>query len=422
MVASVVAGNDCGVSPDVDLIVVKADYFNFDEMLIADGIDFIKKQAIARQQPYILCLCYLPKGGAKDGETGTLARVLNFELGEALGGGLLKGIVAAAGNENYDPDNPCREENNRMHVHKSGTDSFQLEISTTENELHDDLAIMEIWYPVDFGYQIKLTSPTGHVYGPVSPDDRLFRVLGPDGYITISNNRRNMPKWGAIKMVLRDPDSSMSFVYDLKPLSPGNWTVEMIGEKGVWHAYVTYLEPQSLTKAIDARDATNEFKIRSGGNVPGVITVGSVDNGITSWVTLDGYIIDFSKCHDEGKISHFSSMGPSKAGVQKPEIYAEGAWVRVAVSQDTDPAILKANSHKLLSEDEGYAREEGTSFAAPRVAGAIALMVEADADGSLSHDRIKYLLINSAKRRHQDNQPEYITLDIEKAVKQSLRY
>ncbi len=161
MVASVAAGNTCGAAPDADLVVVKVDYFDFDEMMLAYGIDFIKRVAEERQQPYIVSLSYLPKGGAKDGETGVLARILKGELDANLGGGLLKGIVAAAGNENYEADNPCRDENNRMHVHKAGTASFELDIETTDGNPWDDVCVLELWYPLESSYSVRLISPSG---------------------------------------------------------------------------------------------------------------------------------------------------------------------------------------------------------------------------------------------------------------------
>lgn len=421
MVASVAAGNTCGAAPDADLVVVKVDYFNFDEMMLAYGIDFIKKVAEERQQPYIISLSYLPKGGAKDGETGILSQILKGELDANLGGGLLKGIVAVAGNENYEERNPCRDENNRMHVHKAGAASFDLEIETTDDKVADDACILELWYPVEYAYTVKLISPSGVEFGPIAPDTRTLRQASDEGFVMVSNNRRGLEKWGAIRIILRDSDSLSSNPSGTGLLSKGVWQVEMIGDSGVWHGYVTYLNPPELTKAISRKDHTNQFKIRSGGNVHDVVTVGSINNGVVSWRDLFGSTTDYTLCYDPNEISHFSSRGPTKSGVNKPDIYADGAWIRVAASKDVTIYVNDPRRRKTLIRDEFFVMEEGTSFAAPRVAGAMALMVENDNDASLTHDRIKYILEQTAKRRGR-GVGSYLCLDLKKALEMSARY
>lgn len=421
MVASVAAGNSCGSAPDADLVVVKVDYFNFDEMMLVYGIDFIKRIAAERHLPYIISLSYLPKGGAKDGETGVLARILDGELRSNLGGGQLKGIVAAAGNENYEPDNPCRDENNRMHIHKAGTGEFDLEISTTPETPYDDACVMELWYPVENTYSIQLTSPLGKVYGPLAPDLPPIKDFGSDGFLMVTNNRRNMDKWGAIRVVLRDPDSAMVAVTDAAKLRGGTWNVRMVGDSGVWHGYITYQFPVDQVKAISKSDHTNEFKIRSAGNVRDVVTVGSINNGVVSWLDLFGMTTDYTGCYDPNEISHFSSRGPTKAGVDKPDIYTEGAWIRVAASKDVTIELGDKLRRKTLFSDEYFLMDEGTSFAAPRVAGVIAEMIERDTDSTLTHDRIKYILETTAKRRGRGVN-SYRCLDLEKALELSAKY
>ncbi len=421
MVASAAVGNSCGLAPDADLVVVKVDYFNFDEMMLAYGIEFIRRTANLRHQPYVISLSYLPKGGPKDGETGVLARILEGELATNLGGGLLKGIVAAAGNENYEASNQCRDENNRMHVHKAGTGDFDLEINTTSNNTNDDACVLELWYPVENSYGVLLTSPTGRVYGPVDPDLLPVKDFGDDGFLMISNNRRSMEKWGAIRIVMRDPDSVMAAMTDTAPLREGTWNIQMIGDSGVWHGYVTYQYPADIIKAISKADQTNQFKIRSAGNVRDVVTVGSINNGTVTWRDLFGMTTDYTGCYDPNEISHFSSRGPTKAGVDKPDIYTEGAWVRLAASKDVTIELGDSRRKNTLFFDEYYVMEEGTSFSAPRVAGAIAQMIALDSDSSLTHDRIKYILETTAKRRGRGVN-SFRCLDFEKALELGAKY
>ncbi len=237
----------------------------------------------------------------------------------------------------------------------------------------------------------------------------------------ISNNRRGMEKWGAGRIILRDTDSLTTGGSKAGQLRTGNWRVEMLGDSGVWHGYVTYVYPPELTKAISKRDHTNQFKIRSGGNVRDVVTVGSINNGVVSWRDLFGSTTDYTSCYDPAEVSHFSSRGPTKAGVSKPDIYADGAWVKVAISRSVTIQVNDPRRRKTLFADDYYVMEEGTSFAAPRVAGAMALMVAGDNDATLTHDRIKYILDQTARRRGR-GVGSYLCLDLKKALEMSARY
>lgn len=77
------------------------------------------------------------------------------------------------------------------------------------------------------------------------------------------------------------------------------------------------------------------------------------------------------------EIAYFSSRGPSCQGEIKPEVSAPGVDVRSSVPGG------------------GFASYDGTSMAAPHVAGAVALMVEASA-GTASVDQMEQVLSNTA--------------------------
>ena len=78
-------------------------------------------------------------------------------------------------------------------------------------------------------------------------------------------------------------------------------------------------------------------------------------------------------------LDRFSSRGPSKTGLLKPEISAPGALVRSA----------------LHTGDDHYVVASGTHMAAPHVAGVIALMKSADS--TLNFNRAKEIITTTAE-------------------------
>jgi subtilisin family serine protease len=116
--------------------------------------------------------------------------------------------------------------------------------------------------------------------------------------------------------------------------------------------------------------ANDEVTLTVPGTAPDVITVGATK--------IDDLMIPFEN----------SSLGPTRGrlGCEKPVIMAPGVGIRTA----------KAGSSDLL-DDQGVS---GTSYAAPHVAGAIALMLSARVSSNapqLNTSQIQVALRRSAK-------------------------
>jgi subtilisin family serine protease len=71
-------------------------------------------------------------------------------------------------------------------------------------------------------------------------------------------------------------------------------------------------------------------------------------------------------------ISFFSSLGPSRKGLQKPDITAPGGQVMSA----STISYMRDTNNTYLDEDGWHISNRGTSMAAPMVAGAVALYLE----------------------------------------------
>lgn len=101
----------------------------------------------------------------------------------------------------------------------------------------------------------------------------------------------------------------------------------------------------------------------------------------------------------EGLIAGFSSRGPTYDGRIKPDVVARGVAVYAATNEGAD----------------GYAHDDGTSFAAPLVAGVAALLWEAHPDWNL--DQLKEALRNTASQAERpDNHYGYGIVNAEAAL------
>ncbi len=85
-----------------------------------------------------------------------------------------------------------------------------------------------------------------------------------------------------------------------------------------------------------------------------------------------------------GSISQFSSLGPTRTGLQKPDLAAPGGQVMSASSLSTLNAQRAASFSNRLDEDGWHWLNRGTSMAAPMVAGAVALYLECQPQASSS--------------------------------------
>ena len=92
---------------------------------------------------------------------------------------------------------------------------------------------------------------------------------------------------------------------------------------------------------------------------------------------------------DRGFISAFPAIGPTRDGRPKPDIAAPGQGIASARSVDANFGDLS-----IINPDGIHAVVQGTSFAAPHVSGAVALLLAQDP--TLDADQITVLLQNNA--------------------------
>lgn len=114
--------------------------------------------------------------------------------------------------------------------------------------------------------------------------------------------------------------------------------------------------------------------ILSPGNSPNVITVGAVDDKRTPDISDD-------------TIANFSSRGPTKEGLRKPDVVAPGVSIMSLSNKSSD----------------GYVASSGTSMATPLVSGSAAILYSKYKD--LTPNKVKSMFIDSCsdlKDKHEN--------------------
>ena len=215
---------------------------------------------------------------------------------------------------------------------------------------------LELWYPGDDRFAVELIRPDGQSLGQIDPGESGQLVANNQVVAFVANR-------------LADPNNgdNMIGVFLEDTLPPGSWTVRLHGQvvnDGRFHAWI---------------ERDNGRPSRFAPPHDNSLTIGSISCGQESIVvgSYDGH-------KSSRPISFFSSAGPTRDGRQKPEISGPGH------------AVLAAHSRT----GNGVTRKNGTSMAAPAVAGIVALMMaEARARGvDLSIEQIRNILVEQSRR------------------------
>jgi hypothetical protein len=270
----------------------------------------------------------------------------------------------------------------------------------TTPELSDDLCSIEIWYPASKPYTVALTAPNQSVIlsagpGQVWVPDKSH-VVSPFGMVEITDRGAvekaggEPAQWASTTIVLRDDTTGYG------PLCPGTWTIELLAGEGTWDAYVTEVAPRQCVKSILREDVNNECTLASGANCAEAITVGSYNPcSECSWLTHGGLKVSIDGHLPANTISHFSSRGPTRAGVDKPDIYAPAQCRKVALSKDIDDEIrAEIDDNHLKTDDDQHWIAEGTSYAAPYVTALVSRLLAMRP--CLTPREIKQILVSTA--------------------------
>lgn len=391
-----------GPAPLVDIVFVKIsstprDSF-FSDFNIMNGARFIDSLADALGKPYVINMSFGENLGPHDG-SGTMDRFLAaLVTGDRPG----RTMVAAAGNER------------NLNQHAAGdftllTDSLaRVNVNVSGGAgPHDEMRV-EIWLGDNHpGVELTVVSPAGRLFGPypdgfARPGEAL---VTPDGVLVVDNahggprpqndNRR-------ITVDLYDPAAiGFNSPADTAGIRNGVWEIRLKAGDGKFDAYVA---GSSGLNVSFTSFQTQSGTVSSPAAHPELIAVGAY-TARHDFPSLDPSARMGSEALGQrtpGSITSFSSLGPNRKGVLKPELAAPGQWVMASFSRWADPRVEPLSIYRawptrpllLIAPDSIHAVSQGTSFSAPHVAGLCALLLEADP--GLTNGRIRDLLISTA--------------------------
>ncbi|MDZ7332258.1 MAG: S8 family serine peptidase [candidate division KSB1 bacterium] len=355
------AGRYIGIAPQADLIIVKGGADGFSTTDQVNGTAYIMNKAEQLGRPVVINFSLSGHWGAHDG-----TELHEQAIDGAVGPG--KAVVVAAANDGGKP----LHASGIVERGKSVTVDFTVKSNVTDFWIN-------LWHEGSDRMSLTITTPDGYTTPARTSGstDSGVRWDTNSGRIELVAASKNMYNQDYNFIIAVNDDAG-------KPVAPGNWSFTLTGVQIANGRFDAWTQPWKV-------EFTSQVDYTMLVGIPGTarraITVASYCTK-KSWTAENGDIIRYTSNPNLWDISDFSSPGPTRDGRRKPELAAPGHGIASARSQDSNP-----ESNKIV-EDGLHVIMQGTSMAAPHVAGSIALLLQKNP--TLTPEQIKEILINSA--------------------------
>lgn len=336
-----------GVAPRARLGIVSTTFYDTD---IVDGVAWLFQRAAALDLPCVVNLSLGSRYGPHDGTS-------DFDLAMNALSGPGRIIVAGAGNENM------RASHAEVTAPPTGTALVTfLVYNYAPDSVDPDGVTINGWYEGGDNLALTVRTPSGALVGPVTKGSALTMPT-PDGWVSIDQTGTEMTNVnGDVEVLIEVSDAA-----SVAP-TPGFYEIRVARLAAPHGGQVDFwIVDHSLARVDMAQGRTERRIVLSPATADSVIAV-AAHTTRTSWQAIDGNLYNFGNSLNQ--IANFSSIGPRRDNVLKPDLSAPGSAIGAAHSPQSQPNpaayILPDGVHKII---------QGTSMSAPHVSGAVAILL-----------------------------------------------
>lgn len=402
-VAGTVAGSGAGLTNrkhrgfayEADIVFVKGGDGSFPQNNTINALTYFQNVATALGKPIVVNMSIGGQSGAHDG---TGPHEIAVDAFTSSGPGRV--VVISAGND-YGGNIHAKAD-----IPAGQTGTFGFSVGSNTGSAASTINQFFIYGSNGNNLEAKVTAPDGIVYTYPANATTTHLISGGAftlegyNYVSPANNKRYV-------------QFQLSRVATFNTNSQGTYTIKITNNGTTpmtMHAWKA-----SETVATTVLNGNNEYIVGSPGNATSAITVAAYF-GRASWYksnpTVGGYSNNGTP---QEHIAPFSSQGPRADEVLKPEITASGMYVISSLSSDSGLASTSSSN----VDGTYYRINQGTSMSAPGVAGATALLLQANPN--LTASQVKERLtqntfIDAATGTIPNTRWGYGKLDIYKAV------
>jgi endonuclease G len=286
-----------------------------------DALTFIDRMATTLGAPVVVNVSKGMNAGAHDGKS-----LLEIGFDEFARGGRTPGrvVVKSSGNERV----------RKGHAELTVRTAQRLRWSRPPQQGAWTFERIELWWNASNALRFRLGSPGG-AWSPWVTDGEpdVSGVLAPGGAFHLQLTRRHVD----------NGDSQLRIeIGDEKGVMPGSWTLEIVAGT---------VEADSTIHAWMGRGGGTPSEFENFHNEDTTITIPGTSQSVIAVAAVEAADPSFQ--------GDFSSRGPTRDGRHKPDVSAPGVAVVAALAGTSDQTCTM----------------QGTSMAAPHVAGAIALVL-----------------------------------------------